>query len=850
MLARAGWRRRRGSLLGLALVVAIGTGVALTALEAAARTENAYPSYLRRAQVGELVVNPSLTTDRVEGIIASTPGVESYVSDSMLTATPDDGAPRTQAEVDHDASQVRVSADGRYAEQDRPVVHHGRMIHDGAEAFVNVEMADALGLHVGDTLPLAFWGNSVNGSDVPVDSLLEPFGRAEVRVVGIGVFSDEVLLDGLYPRHRALVTSEVGAAYDCTPVQPGADDQRSLDELVPVLIPPDCARSYRYYSLRVEGGDGGVGAVTSALADRFLEESGRLPAALQVNNIGFEVTPTVTSDERQRVQRSLAPAVRALQLFGVAAAISTLVLVLLGAVRFARREEHDVRIWRDLGGGRALRMAGVGVPLAGAALAGLAGSLLVGWLASGLGPVASARAIDPAGRMGLSASAVLLVVGGSVVVLAGGILVAAASASGSRSRESTPAAPSRPSRVLALSANPSLTLGIRAATAAAGGRALVGASVAAVTAVLATVVFSTSLAGLVDRPERFGWPFDVAATINYGYGETTDQAAIEATLDRPEVERWGLASLSGGLTVNEETMPYVAAGPGFDAIPLPVVEGQLPVADDEIALGSQTADRLGLGVGSRVMVNTAYGAREASVRGLVVLPPVGPFLADRTSLGTGALLSARFHQAILFAAEREAGMEPGQLVDTLGGFVAIDLRDGVDPAEFLAAISDQLPTWDVNGVPPFVYAEPVRPATVANVAAMQAVPAALAGLLALTMAIGLMLAVAVATRARSRELAVLRALGCVGRQLRSTVRWQALTVVGVGLVVGIPVGLALGRVAYRAFATDLGVVPDPLVPLPLVLALVVVTIGMGLLAAAAPGHRAGRITAGEALRHE
>lgn len=51
----------------------------------------AYPSYLHRAGVGEVVVNPSFNTDRAEGIIASTPGVKSYVSDSLLTATADRG---------------------------------------------------------------------------------------------------------------------------------------------------------------------------------------------------------------------------------------------------------------------------------------------------------------------------------------------------------------------------------------------------------------------------------------------------------------------------------------------------------------------------------------------------------------------------------------------------------------------------------------------------------------------------------------------------------------------------------------------------------------------------------------
>ena len=195
-------------------------------------------------------------------------------------------------------------------------------------------------------------------------------------------------------------------------------------------------------------------------------------------------------------------------------------------------------------------------------------------------------------------------------------------------------------------------------------------------------------------------------------------------------------------------------------------------------------------------------------------------------------------------------MAPGELGDVQAGFVAVDLHPGVDPARFLAAISDELPSWDTNGSRPFVYPEPVRPATVANVAAMQTVPVLLAGLLALTMAIGLAVAVAVAARARRRELAVLRALGCVDRQLRATVRWQALTVVVIGLVGGVPLGLAVGRIAYEAFADGLGVRPDLVVPIPGLGGLLAGTVTLGLMAAAVPGRRASRIATGAALRQE
>lgn len=338
--------------------------------------------------------------------------------------------------------------------------------------------------------------------------------------------------------------------------------------------------------------------------------------------------------------------------------------------------------------------------------------------------------------------------------------------------------------------------------------------------------------------------------MNYGYGPT-DPAAIATTLDRPEVEAWGIAALSlGGLAIDGQTLPFVAGREGFDGLALPVVEGELPVADDEIALGSLTARQLGLSVGDEALVSTPFGERSATVRGLVVLPPICPFLGDRASLGTGVLLPAPLFEAVLAGSESGTGLAPVDFADALGSFIAIDLQPGVDGHQFLGALSDALGTWGDNGVHPFVYPGPVRPATVADVAAMRAVPVALAGVFALATAASLGLGITVSTRARRRELALLRALGATGRQLRASVRWHALVVVGTGLVVGLPLGTALGRGSYRAFATGLGTLPDPVVSLPWIGVLVVATMGTGLLAAAGPGRRAARTATGEVLRGE
>jgi hypothetical protein len=290
------------------VVVALGIGAAIASLSAAWRTDHAYPEYLRRAEVADVVVNPSLLTDRIVDVIASAPGVLDVMSNTLLAATPDDGVPRTHGELAGFRFQVGASTDGRYLEGDRPVVHAGRMIRSGPEAFLSLAAAAELGVGVGDELPLAFWESTETGQNDPSD-VLQPIGRTNTRVVGIGVLADEVLPDELYPRQRILVTPEVAMPFECTPEHPPPDDSLTVDELAAALAPSDCSNLYRYFSLRVAGGEAGVAAVTAHLSERFAEESARLPAALRESDVGFFLIPTATAEEASRVQRSLEPSV-------------------------------------------------------------------------------------------------------------------------------------------------------------------------------------------------------------------------------------------------------------------------------------------------------------------------------------------------------------------------------------------------------------------------------------------------------------------------------------------------------------------------------------------------------------
>ena len=96
---------------------------------------------------------------------------------------------------------------------------------------------------------------------------------------------------------------------------------------------------------------------------------------------------------------------------------------------------------------------------------------------------------------------------------------------------------------------------------------------------------------------------------------------------------------------------------------------------------------------------------------------------------------------------------------------------------------------------------------------------------------------AVAARARRRDIAILRALGFSRSQTLRTIAWQS-TIYAVGaLLIGIPVGVVLGRAVWRAYAANLGAVPQAVVPLTACLAVAVATLVLAVVLSIVPGLR-------------
>jgi hypothetical protein len=844
------WLRSRWlAVVPLLLIVGIGTTGTMLAFGTSQRTSDAYGRYLERAHVGDVVLNPSVRSTEIDAVIRSLPGVTRVTTDSLFLVTADDGRPRTRAEVEEAGEQGGVAAlfgshDGRYADMDRPVVQSGRLPTGPAEAAISATSAEAQELELGDVIPLAFWrpgladGLSAEATAAFAAEVVPPIGVEHVELVGLLTFADEVLPNELHNRHRGIVSPDVAQRYDCLPPPP--DPALSLAENIEINLPEGCAVSYRYYSLSFADGAAGVKPALEEFVRRARPLNAEMARIRDTSGQGsappqYFLISTETQAERDRVERAIRPTVAALTVLGVAAAIVTLGLAGLAVAREVRHTRAVQRQWHQLGMARAPRTVVGAAPLVVATALGLAVGAVAAF-AIGSRPIGVVGVLEDGRSPGISHTGLLAAVAIAVGVVAWTLVLVA--------RSMRPEGVARSGRRTGVArpwwrvGPPAVADGVRAAVARGSWPAIAGTGIVSA-AFVASLVFGSNLARLVETPRSYGWPWDVAAMTGGGYGDLDLPAAQQALDGDPAVAAWTAFGFLNEVSLDgEPTMSVVGIERETPEVDFPVLEGDLPSRADEVAVGIRTAHERDIEVGDTVTIGGGSESIEASVTGLLVFPTIGPMFAGSVGGGEGMLVP----QAMIESASPETAAD-------LATFVGVDLSADAGATD-VARIEAGLQSIDLLGYPPLFFDDPVRPPEVIEADSTRSVPITVGASLAVVGLAGLGTAAWASMRSRRHDLAVLQALGFRPRQVHTSVSAQSVAVAVAALAFGVPLGVVAGRLSWQAFARQLGVVPTATNGVGTVVIVVVVTLLLAVVVAQLPAHRAAATAPAAGLRTE
>lgn len=834
-------RSRVGGYLTIALLLGLVGGLALGAVAGARRTQSAFPRYLQRADASDLqfqgltsggfsvdadVYSPAFTRR-----LATLPDVRAVAGQVQLFAVPlaADGRPNLPAAMQDNVVDTIGGVGGRFFTQDRVVADQGR-VPDPARADEFAVTADAARLlhwHVGQTISFAGYSFA---QVISAQSSLPPTSQYRFRatLVGIVALTNTAVRDAVdrYPAHVLFTPAVTAKALAIG----GA--------------------GFTTYSLQLSGGSGDVAAVEREII-------GILPP-------GMTYSFRVTSISEDQVERAVKPLSIALGAFGLIALIAAMILAGQAVSRAIRSRADEGEVLRALGGSSAAVLLD---GLLGVLLAVVAGAVVAAVVCVALSPVApigSVRQIDPS--PGFVADWTVLGAGvGALLVVVSGAAITAALASRRRAW-ATDAGWRQPSKIVGSGVRlglpaPSI-VGLRFALERGRGRDAVPAgsvllgAVLAVTVVVTTLTFGSSLRTLVARPALYGWNWDYAVV-------STSQSNVPPVAARVldhsrEVAAWtgfdfGNASIDGMIVPIMLTRSHAPISP-------PVLTGHALDGDRQIVLGASTLAALHKKVGDTVVAT--YGSpadapvyvppTRVRIVGTATLPAIGATGTEHPSMATGAIVSRGIEPPAMVAALTNP--DPVQQGPAI---MVVRLRQGVSRAAGLAAVQRAVQAADeafaddpASGGGLFAVDPVQQPAEIVNYRTMGSTPAVLAGALALGAVVALGLTMLASVRRRRRELALLRTMGFVRHQLLAVVTWQASVAAVVGVVVGVPAGIAVGRSLWNVFAREIGAVALPTVPALEVVLAVLGALVMANVVAFGPGRLAARTSTAALLRAE
>jgi putative ABC transport system permease protein len=348
-----------------------------------------------------------------------------------------------------------------------------------------------------------------------------------------------------------------------------------------------------------------------------------------------------------------------------------------------------------------------------------------------------------------------------------------------------------------------------------------------VTVVTMVTVVATSAKAQQDKElsDRFPADFSVSSVV---YDQPVPEAVARQIAARPEI------GASGGVSNAVFEMKTAAAGkqveggqavsPGMlgSLIKLDTVSGNVgsPGAD-EVILSTSAAKDLGVGVGGKISATRVdpVTSKRGQARDLTVS---GVF---RTTSNTSNDLYLGTDTLRAFAPQ-------------LTGFdeVQVKLRNGVSVDAGRAAVEQATASMPNAHVTAAIDEKDKLDASVDNVLALVWAMIGLALVIAL---FGIANTLTLSVLERTRETALLRALGFTKAQLRQMLVIESFLMALMGAVIGVVLGSLFGSLLITALSTD--AVEIPLVLPYWQLAVLLVAAGLAaMLAAAMPARRAGR----------
>lgn len=777
--ARSELRRRRGATAALVLLIGLSGAVVLTALAGARRTDTAFARFLDSAHTADVRLQYSSTEpvdEQVLDALRSHPDIE-VAQQIYFTLVVAEGS-------EYDLSVFAGPDPGLFTNVDRPRLLEGRLPDPAAadEVLVNRFTAEKLGLDVGDTLQLA----SFSPAQLEGDEYEEPAGPTiDVTVVGIDRLPDDV-----------------------------ADP-----EVTGLLGTPAFHDAYW-------GKAAGFGPSIEILVRPGADPEAAVQAAIE--GIAFdEVQMTTREGLGVQVEHGAHAMAVGLAIFAAAAALATLVAASQALHRRVAGAGIDQPTLLAIGLTGPQRFAAAGMVALPAVLGGTILAFGLSTAASPLMPVGAARQAEP--HPGVDVDTTVLGLG--LTAITASLLLLGALSAWHTTRvtsarniafERGAARPRLLTRLLHGGSSAPVHLGLAMALEPGAGRtavpvrsAIIG-SILGVVGVVAALTFGVSMDSLIDAPGRYGWNWTLAPEVEAErFG---DLAQVEGVRDIGRL-------VHRQVVVGGQQMLGIAVEPVQGSPSLTVRRGRMPSTADEVAVGPQTADRLGLELGDVLEAQGSDGPRRLTLVGEVLFP-----VFDENPFSDGVAV----HPDVIEDLAVSDGFEQP----------IVTFDDGIPTAEAAARLEVVMPD-SVS-----VYAFPSPPPDVANLRAVRSLPPALAAFLFLVAIAAIGHALATSVRRRRRDLGMVRAIGFVRTQVRAAVTVQAATLMAIGVVAGAPLGVATGRVVWRIVAEGLGVEAAPAVPIAMLAALVPVAVLSSLALAALPGRAATRLRPAEALHAE